>query len=272
MSKISVSFVEEKEHMRHRLTRYCDLVTGLALRDVKMRYQLSVLGLYWAVLNPLLMTAVWSFVFSKIFRAEGIKGVPYVVFLFCGLTFWNLFSNSLMTAVNCLTGNASLLSKLYFPRVILPTSSVMARLVDFAFSLIVLAILMVIYRVTPGCKLYWLPLLIVIELVFTLGLAYIVSAVNVLYRDLGQILGVLLTLWLYISPVIYTLEQVPPGIKDYFICNPVGELIYMEVNVVLGSGVVDPAALGVTALIAAGVFLLGLLVFRRLESAFAEVM
>jgi len=272
MSKVSVTFVGEKENTRHRLTRYYDLIMGLALRDVKMRYQLSILGLYWAVLNPLLMTVVWSFVFSKIFRAEGIKGVPYVVFLFCGLTFWNLFSNSLLTAVNCLTGNASLLSKLYFPRVILPTSSVMARLVDFAFSLVVLAILMVIYQVAPGHKLYWLPLLIAIQLIFTLGLAYIVSAVNVLYRDLGQILGVLLMLWLYISPVIYTLEQVPSGIRAYFICNPIGELIYMEVSVVLGSGVVDLAALGITALISVGVFLLGLLVFHRLESAFAEVM
>ncbi|MDD2552958.1 MAG: ABC transporter permease [Desulfotomaculaceae bacterium] len=272
MKKVSVSFVANKEKISHRLSRYIDLTAALALRDVKMRYQLTILGLYWAVLNPLLMTVVWSFVFSRIFRAQGIQGVPYVVFLFCGLTFWNLFSNSLMTAVNCLTGNASLLSKLYFPRVILPTASVMARLVDFIFSLVVLIILMLVYRVVPGKELYWIPLLILVQLIFTLGMAYIVASVNVLYRDLSQILGVLLTLWLYISPVIYTLEQVPAGIKKYFIFNPIGQLVHMEVSLVFGSGTINLAALGVTFLISCATLLLGLWVFRRLEPAFAEVM
>lgn len=271
MAKVSVTFVEEKENMRHRLARYRDLVMGLALRDVKMRYQLSILGLYWAILNPLLMTVIWSFVFSRIFRAQGIAGVPYVVFLFCGITFWNLFANSLMTAVNCLTGNAGLLSKLYFPRVILPTAAVMARLVDFLFSLVVLAILMAAYKVAPGPRIYWLPLLLLLELLFTLGMAYIVSALNVLYRDVSQILSLLLMLWMYISPVFYTLDQVPGGLRDYFACNPIGELVYMETSAVLGRGP-DLSDLGVTALLSAAVFLLGLFIFRRLEAAFAEVM
>ena len=186
MSKVKVSFLEEKESAHRRLGRYYDLIAGLALRDVKMRYQLSILGLYWAVLNPLLMALIWSFVFSVIFRAQGIAGVPYFVFLFCGITFWNLFSNSLMTAVNSLTGNASLLSKLYFPRAILPTASVMARLVDFAFSLVVLGVFMAIYKIVPGKALLWLPVILFFEMVFTLGMAYIVSALNVLYRDVSQ--------------------------------------------------------------------------------------
>lgn len=272
MVKVTVSFIEDKEKVHHRVRRYLDLIMGLALRDVKMRYQLSILGLYWAVLNPLLMALVWGFVFSVIFRAQGIQGVPYVVFLFCGITFWSLFSNSLMTAVNCLTGNASLLSKLYFPRVILPTASVAARLVDLVFSLVVLGILMACYNVTPGHKLYWLPVLLVVQLVFTLGMAYIVSAVNVLYRDVSQILSVLLMLWLYISPVIYTLEMVPGAIRKYFIYNPIGQLVYMETGIVLGEGKIDLTSLGVTALISVAVLILGVFVFRRLESTFAEVM
>ena len=272
MNKVSVTFVEEKEKLSHRLSRYYDLIMGLALRDVKMRYQLSILGLYWAVLNPLLMAVIWSFVFSNIFRAQGIAGVPYVVFLFCGITFWNLYANSLMTAVNCLTGNASLLSKLYFPRLILPSAAVMARLVDFCFSLLVLGILMAAYGVAPGPGLYRLPLFLLVQLIFTLGMAYIVSSLNVLYRDVSQILGVLLLLWMYISPIFYTLEQVPEGIRNYFICNPIGELVYMETSAVLGKGQFDPAALGITALVSLGVLAAGVLLFRYLEPAFAEVM
>jgi ABC-2 type transport system permease protein len=272
MGKGLVIFDEEKEKTHDRLRRYFDLIMGLAIRDVKIRYQLSILGLYWAVINPLLTAIIWSFVFSQIFRAQGIEGVPYVVFVFCGIAFWSLFANSLLTAVNCLTGNASVLSKLYFPRVILPTASVMARVVDLIFSLIVLCILMVAYKVTPGQGLYWLPLFLLIELLFTLGMAFIVSALNVLYRDMGQILGVLITFWFYISPILYTMEQVPAGIKDYFIFNPIGELIYMETSVILGNGQVDTSALGITTLLSIGMFLIGLLVFHKLEPAFAEVM
>lgn len=272
MAKTSVTFIEKEEKISHRLTRYYDLMMGLALRDVKLRYQLSILGLYWAVLNPLLMAVIWSFVFSKIFRAQGIEGVPYIVFLFCGISFWSLFSNSLMTAVNCLTGNASLLSKLYFPRIILPAASVMARTVDFIFSLIVLGILMAVYRVAPGHNLYWLLVFLLIELIFTLGLAFIVSALNVLYRDVGQILSLLLMLWMYVSPIFYTLDQVPAGIREYFIYNPIGVLVYMETSVVLGNGLVDLPTLGITALLSVGVFVFGLFLFHHLESSFAEVM
>ncbi len=272
MNKVKVSFLEEKEPARHRLGRYYDLISGLAMRDVKMRYQLSILGLYWAVLNPLLMALIWSFVFRVIFRAQGIAGVPYFVFLFCGITFWNLFSNSLMTAVNCLTGNASLLSKLYFPRVILPTASVIARLVDFAFSLVVLGIFMAINKIVPGKALLWLPVILFFEMIFTLGMAYIVSALNVLYRDVSQILGLVLMLWMYISPIFYTLEQVPARLRDYFIFNPIGELVYMATGAVLANRPVSLPDLGAAALFSVGVFLLGLILFRRLEPAFAEVM
>ena len=253
-------------------TRYRDLVLGLALRDVKVRYQLSVLGLYWAVLNPLLMALIWSFVFARIFHAKGMEGVPYVVFLFCGLTFWNLFANSLMTATNSLTGNASLLSKLYFPRIILPTASVLARLVDFGFSLIVLAIFMAAYHVRPGPYIGWLPLLLLIELVFTLGMAYLVASLNVLYRDVNQMVGVVLLLWMYLSPVFYLADQIPAKIRKYFLLNAVGELVGMQSGLVLGGPMFSFHVLGMVALISLGVLVLGLIVFNRLEPLFAEVM
>jgi len=254
------------------LSRYRDLAVGLALRDVKMRYQLSVLGLYWAILNPLLLATIWSYVFVHMFRASGMEGVPYVVFLFTGLTFWNLFANSLLTATGCLTGQASLLSKMYFPRIILPTASVLARLVDFAFSLVVVAIFMAIYHVKPGPYVGLIPFLLVIELIFTLGMAYLVAALNVLYRDVSQMVGVLMLLWMYISPIFYTLNQIPPEIRRNFVYNAIGELVAMQASLVLGGGMVRFDTLGIAALISAGIFVLGVLVFRRLEPLFAEVM
>jgi ABC-2 type transport system permease protein len=237
-----------------------------------MRYQLSVLGLYWALLNPLFMALIWSYVFKIIFRATGLEGVPYVVFLFCGLTFWNFFSNSLTTASNCLTGNATLLSKLYFPRVILPTASVLARLVDFGFSLIVLAIFMIAYRIMPGGSLFYLPVLLVIQLFFTLGMAYIVAALNVLYRDINQIVPVLLLLLLYLSPIFYTMSQIPESLIKYYFFNVVGELVGMETGVLFGKLVIHWQVVGMYALVSAAVFLFGLLVFHWIEPLFAEVM
>lgn len=272
MEKIVVSFVEENEQPRDRLKRYYDLVIGLALRDVKMRYQLSLLGLYWAVLNPLLMALIWSFVFTQIFNIKGPNGVPYVSFLFCNFAFWNLFQNSLLTAVNCLTGNASLLAKLYFPRIILPTSSVIARLVDFGFSLIVLIFLMIFFKSLPSPNLWWLPILLLIQLIFTLGIAYIVAALNVLYRDINQIIGILLLLWMYMSPVLYTINQIPKYLQIYFIFNPIGQLVGMESSIIFGDGHIDLYALGITAVISILLFIFGLLIFRWLEPTFAEVM
>jgi ABC-2 type transport system permease protein len=272
MEKVIVSFVEENEQLKDRLRRYYDLVVGLALRDVKVRYQLSLLGLYWAVLNPLLMALIWSFVFTQIFNARGPSGIPYMVFLFCNFAFWNLFANSLFTAVNCLTGNASLLTKLYFPRIILPTSSVMARLVDFGFSLIVLVVLMFFFKIMPAANLWWLPILLIVQLIFTLGMAYIVASLNVLYRDVNQIVGILLLLWMYLSPVLYTINQIPKRLQVYFIFNPIGQLVSMESGIVLGNGHVSIYALGITTAISICVFAIGLLVFRWLEPAFAEVM
>lgn len=273
MGKMAGSEEETGKGARYRaFLRYKDLVLGLALRDVKVRYQLSVLGLYWAVLNPLLMALVWAFVFSKIFRATGMEGVPYVVFLFCGLTFWNLFANSLITATNSLTGNASLLSKLYFPRIILPTASVLARLVDFGFSLIVLAIFMAAYHIRPGPYIWWIPLLLMIQLVFTLGMAYLVASLNVLYRDVNQIVVVLMMLWMYLSPVFFTINQIPASISKYFLFNAVGELVGMESALVLNGPMFHFHVLAIEALISGAVFIVGFVVFHRLEPFFAEVM
>ncbi|AGL03786.1 ABC transporter permease [Desulfoscipio gibsoniae] len=258
--------------MYKKLILYSNLTIALAWRDVRVRYQLSVLGLYWAIINPLLMAIIWSFVFSYIFRATGLNGIPYVVFLFCGLTYWNLFANSLSNAATSLTGNAMLLSKVYFPRIILPTAAVIARLVDFAFSMLVLVLIIWYYNLTP----VWDPLvllpLLAIEFFYTLGLAYIVASLNVLYRDVAQLVNIILMFWLYLSPIFYILEQVPEKIRSYFAYNTIGLLVDMQRNVLLAGDGANWHLVLISLLISIGVFILGWLVFHWLEPLFAEVM
>jgi ABC-type polysaccharide/polyol phosphate export systems, permease component len=163
-------------------------VRNLAVRDVETRYKHSLLGLYWAIINPLFTAAIFSFVFGTIFHAPN-KPIPYIVFLLTGLTFWNFFGNSVNSGAVSITGNAALLAKIYFPRVVLPTAAVLARLIDFLFSCVVLAVFIGLYRVPIHWSTLWLVPLLGLQLVFTLGIAYLVAAANVLYRDVTQLFG-----------------------------------------------------------------------------------
>lgn len=258
--------------MFKQIRLYCNLTVALAWRDVRVRYQLTVLGLYWAIINPLLTAVIWSFVFSHIFRATGLSGVPYVVFLFCGLTYWYLFANSLNTAAGILTGNAMLLSKLYFPRIILPTAAVMARMVDFLFSMLVLVLLFWYFDIEPYWNIWVLFPLLVIEIIYTLGWSYIVSSLNVLYRDVAQIVNIVLMFWMYLSPIFYVLEQVPEKVRRYFMFNTIGVVVDMQRNVLLSGAPVNWHPVLVSLAIAVGIFTFGLILFRRLEPFFAEVM
>ena len=252
--------------------RFIELLIELTMRDIKVRYKLSILGIYWAILNPLLLAGVWWFVFSNIFRAQGIEGVPYLLFLFAGITFWNLFSNSLYSAVNSLTGNASLLTKTYFQRIVLPTSSVFARLVDFAFSFLVLLFLMLVYGISIHVEILWIFPLLFFQLLFTLGMAYMVSSLNVLYRDTSQIINIILMLWMYISPIFYTFEQIPDSIKAFYSFNPIGQLVHMGVRAVLNHEAPNGFYLLSSGISSVVVFLIGVIVFKHLEDLFAEVM
>ena len=263
--------IRDGESHASRVRRYRDLLNALAQRDVRVRYQLSILGIYWAVLNPLLMATVWSFVFSRLFKMQGLLGIPYLVFFFCSFSLWSFFSNSILSAVGSLTGNASLLAKSYFPRIILPTASVVARFIDFLVSLLVLGVFMLVYRVPlRASALLALPLF-VFEGMFTLGLAFLFSSLNVLFRDMQQIAGVLLMAWMYLSPVMYPLDNVP---SVYLIrLNPLGALVGLQTKAILGVSLVGwwRTALA-SGVVSAAMLVLGYLVFRRVERLVSEVL
>jgi ABC-2 type transport system permease protein len=246
-------------------------VRNLAVRDVETRYKHSLLGLYWAIINPLFTAAIFSFVFGTIFHAP-TKPIPYIVFLLTGLTFWNFFGNSVNSGAVSITGNAALLAKIYFPRVVLPTAAVLARLIDFLFSCVVLAVFIGIYRVQVHWSVLWLLPLFGLQLIFALGIAYLVAAANVLYRDVTQLVGVGLLAWMYFSPVMYPLNGAANWVQALLLLNPMGAILQAERDALFTGHVTHPAAL-VSAMVWSGfVFVGGLTTFKRVEPVFAEVL
>lgn len=250
--------------------RWLELIRNLAVRDVETRYKHSLLGLYWALINPLVMAAIFSFVFADIFHASS-KPIPYVVFLLTGLTFWNWFANAVTSATASITGNAQLLAKLYFPRVVLPTASVFARGIDFGFSFAILLGFILVYHVPLHWTMLLLPVALGVELFFILGISYLVAGLNVLYRDIAQLISLVMMVWMYLSPVMYQVSAVPNGLQAVLLLNPMGSILEMERDMMF-TGQIDVSNLLLSALWSLFVFGAGLRVFHKVEPMFSEVM
>ena len=250
-----------------------DLIVALALRDVSTRYKHSFLGLYWALINPLLTALIFAFVFGGILKVPLADNVPYPVFLVVNLTLWSFFANSLTSATTSVVSNAPLLAKIYFPRLILPTAAVVARLVDFAFSAAAAGLFMLVYKVPIGWALpaVLLPLMVVSILAF--GCGYLLAASQVLYRDTGQIIGVLLMLWMYVSPVMYATSALPKGVDMVVRLNPVAEILEFAQSVVLMHTFPAPTGWMLYSFgVAVVVFVVGVTVFRKVENVFGEIL
>lgn len=255
----------------HDLSRWMELTKNLAVRDVETRYKRSLLGLYWALINPLVIAAIYGFVFGVIFHTTS-KPIPYPVYLITGITFWNLFANGLMSATSSVSGNASLLAKLYFPRVVLPTAAILARLIDFLFSVVILLAFILIYHVPVHWTSLWLIPLLVLQLSFTFGIGYIVAALNVLYRDMNQLIGLVIMIWIYFAPVMYSITIASPTIKDVLLINPMGAIIQAERDVIFTGHLTEPIFLWIAMAWTALALLGGLVLFKKTEPLFSEVM
>jgi ABC-2 type transport system permease protein len=253
------------------LLPWLELTRNLAVRDIEIRYKHSLLGLYWAIINPLLTAAVFSFVFGVIFHASS-NPIPYVVFLIMGFTFWNFFANGVMSATTSITGSSALLAKVYFPRVVLPTAAILARLIDFCFSLFVLAILMLIYRIPVHWTALWVIPILCFQMLFTLGIGYLVASVNVLYRDMNQLTGLALMIWMWLSPVIYSIQSVPADLQRVLLINPMGALIQAERDLIVIGHLTNHSYLWFAFIWAGFALIAGLSVFNHIEPLFAEVM
>ncbi|HLH73665.1 MAG TPA: ABC transporter permease [Chloroflexota bacterium] len=246
-----------------------ELVSTLALRDVRARYQQSILGVYWTVLNPLATAAVFTVVFSLIAQVP-VGVTPYAVFVFCGLVPWNFFANSLNNATGSLVGMAGLLTKVAFPREILPLAAIAARLVDLLISFGVLLVIMLWYRVPFHWTIVLLPIPIVIELAFLIGLGLLLSAANLFYRDVSQLLGVILSLWIFLTPVVYPIERVPRRLREIIELNPLTPVVSGFRQLAIDGQFPEAGPLIISALVSLVTLGLGYAIFKWLEPLFAE--
>ena len=201
------------------LWQFRDLLMSLAQRDVKLRYKQTALGVIWVVLQPLLAAGIFSFVFGKVAKLPS-DGLPYFLFSYAGLLGWNLFNNTLSKCSTCLVGNSQLISKVFFPRLVLPLSTVPSSLIDFGVALAMMAVLMVFYRVPPTWAILLLPLWMAVLILLSLGIGLCTAALTVSYRDVQYILPVFLQILLYASPIAYALSAVPAHLRSVYLLNP----------------------------------------------------
>jgi lipopolysaccharide transport system permease protein len=252
------------------LWEYRELLYFLTLRDIQVRYKQAALGVAWAVIQPLLTMVIFSVVFGRLAKLPS-DGIPYPVFSFVALLPWQLFSGALSRAGSSLVNNSQLITKIYFPRLVIPLSAVAAGLLDFVISLLVLFGLMIFYGIKPTWAILWLPLLILLALMTALAVGLWLSALNVQYRDVQHIIPFLIQAWMYASPVAYSSTLVPSGIwRVLYGLNPLAGVIQGFRWALLGSAPPDGLFL-----VSVGVVLIllvtGLLYFQHMESSFADV-
>ena len=250
------------------LWRFRELLCALAIRDIKLRYRQTALGIAWVVFQPLLGAGIFAFVFGKVARLDS-DGVPYVLFSYAGLLAWNLFSSIVLKSATSLVGNSALVSKVFFPRLLLPFSAAISSLLDFAIGLAAGFALML----AQGHALAPSPLILfalVLILLIALGFGLACAALAVAYRDVNHLLPVALQLLLYASPVGYALSAVPAQWRGFFLLNPLAPIIDSFRSALLGRAL-DPRSLIIATAAAALIFLAGVLVFRHRERQFADV-
>ncbi|HRS22928.1 MAG TPA: ABC transporter permease [Candidatus Woesebacteria bacterium] len=254
------------------ILRQHELLKQMINREIKARYKQSILGYFWVILNPLFQMLVMSFAFSIIMRVptKAANNIPYSIFLYVALLPWNLFSNSLTSACSALVNNASLITKIYFPRTILVIATIIAKIVDFLFASIILIIFMIIYHLSININIVWIIPIFLIQQIFTLGLALIVSAANLLYRDIQYLLGLILLLWMYLTPVIYPVDLVPEKFRFIFQLNPMSVIINAYRQTILGGGSPNYQSLLLAFLVSLIVLFLGFVYFKWREKTFAD--
>lgn len=249
---------------------YKELLAELTKREIKARYKQSVLGYAWVILNPFFQMLVMAFVFSKILRVTNLS-VPYALFLYVGLLPWNLFANSLNSSINSLVNNSSLLTKIYFPREVFIVSTILAKIVDFLLASLVLIAFFIYFHQPITLNILWVIPIFFIQQLFTYGLSLVLAAFNLFYRDIQYLFGLILLIWMYLTPVIYPTEMFPEQYRWIFKLNPMAVFINAYRQVMLGGGMPNLTSLSLALLLSAVMIIGGYQIFKRLEGLFADV-
>jgi lipopolysaccharide transport system permease protein len=249
---------------------YRELVFFMVWRDVKVKYKQTLLGMSWAVIQPIMTMLVFTFVFGSVAKVA-TDGIPYPIFSFAALLPWGLFEVALNQGSRSLVAHNNMVTKIYFPRLILPMSSVFAGLVDFVIAFVILIVLMFYYRMSPAYELIWtLPFFILLAIVTALGVALWLSAINVRYRDVNQALPFLTRFWLFVTPIAYSSDIISGKWQYLYYLNPMAGVVDGFRWALLGTGVGPGPTLWVSTGISILILISGLFYFRSMEKTFAD--
>ncbi len=253
------------------LWAYRELIYFLTWRDIKVRYKQTAIGVAWAVLQPVAMMVVFTLFFGQMAQMPS-EGVPYPLFVLAGLVPWQLFARALSESSSSLVTDQRLITKVYFPRLIVPLSTVLAAIVDLLIALALLLIMMPIFGVWPDVRIVALPVFVLLLVVTALGVGFWLSALNVEYRDVRYVVPFLTQFWLFVTPVIYPTSEVPAGWQFVYALNPMVSAVEGFRWSLLGIGEGPSAVMAISAAMALLLFLTGIVWFRRLERTFVDTM
>ena len=250
---------------------YRELIYFLTWRDLKVRYKQSVLGVLWAIIKPLLTMVVFTIFFGNLAKLPS-DGLPYPVWSYTGLLPWEFFAAALGVSARSMLTSGSMVSKIYFPRIIVPLSSVFANLVDFLIAFVILIGMMFFYKISPTINMIWLPLFLLLAVVTALGVGLWFSALLVMYRDVNYLLPFITQIWMFISPVVYASSTVPEKWRLLYSLNPMAGVVEGFRWAMLGTQQsISPMMVAISAGISILLFVSGLFFFRRMERVFADM-
>jgi lipopolysaccharide transport system permease protein len=252
------------------LWRYRDLFFFFVWRDIKVRYRQTIMGVAWAIIQPVLTMVIFSFVFGRLAKIDS-DGLPYPIFNYAALVPWTFFATAVTLASNVLVQNANMVKKIYFPRLVMPAATVLSVLVDFALAFVVLLGMMYYYGFAPTANAVWLPVFVLLTLVAALGVSLWLAAMNVQFRDVRYVVPFLIQAWLFITPVVYSSSLLSDFWRTVYGLNPMASVVEGFRWALLGTGTAPGLMLVVSTCMALAVFISGAFYFRRMEKSFADL-
>jgi len=254
----------------NELREYRDLFYFLVIRDIKVRYKQTVLGGLWAIIQPFFMMIVFTLFFGKLAKIPS-DNIPYPIFNFSAMVAWTYFANALSNSGNSLVASANLVSKVYFPRIIIPLTPILAGLLDFNIAFLMLIVMMIYYNIYPTIMIFFLPLLVVLMIFTTSGVGMFLSALNAKYRDIKYTIGFLVQVWMFSSPIVYPSSMVPEKYQLIYAINPMVGVIEGFRSILLGT-IPFPTSMVIISFIVSSILLFfGMIYFKQTERFFADI-
>jgi lipopolysaccharide transport system permease protein len=263
--KRGLQFLDVRE-----IAHYRDLFTFLVIRDIKVKYKQTVLGGVWAVIQPFFLMVVFTIFFGKFAKIPS-DGIPYPIFNYSAMVAWTYFSTAISTSANSVVGSSNLVTKVYFPRILIPFTPVIAGLLDFAVAFMVLLAMMAYYHIYPTSMILFLPLLIILMILITSGIGMIFAALNAKYRDIKYMVPFLVQFWMFATPIVYPASLIPRRYLFIYALNPMTGVVEGFRSALLGTVAFPLEIVSISAVVSLGIFILGLAYFKYVERFFADI-